>query len=591
MKKNILICIISLFMFGNINVFAEREATVNTECNNIYISGEVSDDIPGVTIMLKNDNEIAYMNQVGIIDGKYELKFKFNKNYRDYKLYVRDGKTDITDTVISTSATSFYPVAEITKSEFSDDGSTVDISAYFENKYNDEGSAKLIIGWYDENGIMNSCEIKDISYDYYSGKAEQAVNVPENAEKATVFILNSLTNCIPLGNSAKIYTYADYQESALLKMTNVPPTGVSSRSYQGVAIYDEYVVQCYDGGYVNIFDLDAQDSSTPIAVFKLASFNDGSDAMRPEGEQLSSSYYRNHCNQVMFGTDKWDENDPFPLLYVTAGNQGAKMKDGSYIVKCAVERITYDEATGQCDSQLVQQIEFNDTDFVDEGTGADGLVTLKNGKFTYSGTDNWQNTENYEVPTWGWPAYFVDSDPTASTENKFYIHSARFRTGYSALGGTANGNYADVIENFNNEKHNAYIITQFSLPELPESEAEFGKTVTLTPADIENQFTTDYDIGFTQGGTMYQGRIYYPFGCGGQPGQTYFNETRNAIRVYDIDKEKIISRIELWKNSSMKTFEPECCAVYNGKLVLNYNASNNNLWMFDYIENLNMRQD
>ena len=587
MKKKILSAVGSLLVLGSMTAFAEREATLNAECNNIYISGQVSEDISSVTIMMKSDSgELAYVNEADVIDGKYSLKFKFDKDYRDYELYVRDGDENITDTVISTSVTSFYPSTEITKSEFSDDGTTLDISAYFENKYDDEGSAKLIVGWYDEDGILNSCEIKDITYGYFSGESDSTVTVPENAEKAMIFIWSSFTNCVPLGNPEQLFTDADYQESELLKMRHVTPDGVKARSYQGVAIYDDYVVQCHDGGYVNIYDLTSEDSTTPIAVFKLGSFNDGTTA--PAGES-KPSYYRNHGNQIMFGAEKWDEGDPFPLLYVTAGNQGAKMKNGSYIVKCAVERITYDEATKQWGSQLVQQIEYNDTDFVDEGTGAKGLVSMKNGKFTYSATDNWQNSEDYEVPTWGWPAYFVDSSPTATTKDKFYIHSARFRTSYSRFGDTANGNYANVIEDFNNEKHNAYIITQFSLPEIPKSESEFGKTVTLTPADIENQFTTEYDIGLTQGGTMYQGRIYYSFGNAGQPGQTHFNETRNGIRVYDIDKEKIVSRVELWKKSPMKAYEPECCAMYKGKLTLNYNTTaTTNLWLFDDIENLDL---
>lgn len=374
-----------------------------------------------------------------------------------------------------------------------------------------------------------------------------------------------------------------YVEELLLTMENVPPEGIRKQAYQGMAIYENYVVQCYNRGYVNVYDLNGADAGSPIGVFKLASYHDGSEEMRPVGEQWEAAFYTNHCNQVMFGASKWDERDPFPLLYVTTGKKGWKTKDGSYIAKCAVERILYDEERRQWTSQLVQTIEYNDCEYVDEGCGKDGMVTIKNGKFVYCDREHWNNTEKYEVPCWGWPASFVDSNPTEATKGKFYLFGARFCTSYAAIGVTSSGDYSKVIEQFDNAKHNNYIITQFSLPELPRTEAEFGKTVTLTPADIENQFATEYDIDGTQGGTMYKGRIYYSFGFGAQPEDELFLRKRNGIQVFDIEKEKIVAKFELWRDSIMRTKEPECCAVYQGKLALNYNTGETNLWVLDGI--------
>ena len=45
MKKKILSAVGSLLVLGSMTAFAEREATLNAECNNIYISGQVSEDI------------------------------------------------------------------------------------------------------------------------------------------------------------------------------------------------------------------------------------------------------------------------------------------------------------------------------------------------------------------------------------------------------------------------------------------------------------------------------------------------------------------------------------------------------------------
>lgn len=378
-----------------------------------------------------------------------------------------------------------------------------------------------------------------------------------------------------------------YQETELLAMPNVVPEGANKGAYQGTAIYGDYVVQCFDRGYVNLFDLSAENKETPIAAFKLGSYNDGDEASRPAGETWDPSFYRNHANQAMFGAKKWDENDPFPLLYVTAGKKGWKMNDGSFIVRCAIERICYDEEKGWY-AQTVQTIAYNDIAFTDQGTGREAMVKLKDGKFTYSGTADWPNTKQYEQPCWGWPAWFVDSDPTEVTGGKVYIHSARFCTAWSAVGNTFAGNFSNAIENFNYSDHNAYIITEFDMPALPEREQDFGQTVFLTPADITGQFTTEYDIWGTQGGTLYQGRIYYPFGFGWLEGQEDFLERRNGLRVYDIAQEKLIAKIELWEDSKMKASEPEGCAIYNGRLALSYNTGGMNLWQFEYVESMEL---
>lgn len=103
------------------------------------------------------------------------------------------------------------------------------------------------------------------------------------------------------------------------------------------------------------------------------------------------------------------------------------------------------------------------------------------------------------------------------------------------------------------------------MPALPASEAEFGKTVVLTPKDITDQFETEFDIYFTQGGTLYQGKIYYSFGNGGK----YGSPTANGIRIFDIEQERIVARVDLSADrGGMGSKEPECCAIYEGKLCM-----------------------
>ena len=344
------------------------------------------------------------------------------------------------------------------------------------------------------------------------------------------------------------YTGDTYDESTILTFTpNV--------SVQGTAIYENYAFIFYPPGKCFVFDLSSSTPNERIGSFDLASYNNADP----------DSKWTNHCNQAMFGPEKWAESDPFPLLYVTTGNAGDCTEDG-YIARCAVERIVYDENSQTWGAQLVQTIVYNDYGYA-------APYNADTGRFVYESTEVFQNSSGYERIGFGWPASFVDSDPTSGTMNKFYLFSARFRT--TEAWETTN------IETYgitNYYEDNAYIITSFAMPDLPANESEFGRTVTLTPHDITDQFTTPFDIYATQGGTMYQGRIYYSFGFGGTA-----EKRKDGIRVFDVTQKKIIAKIDL-SNSAFANEEPECCCIYNGQLALSTNSQK--IWLFEYIESI-----
>lgn len=68
--------------------------------------------------------------------------------------------------------------------------------------------------------------------------------------------------------------------------------------------------------------------------------------------------YSNHVNQAVFSQTFYEEEDAFPLLYVTSGNAGGADEDG-YYGRCAVERITMKEqedGTLSFSSELMQTI-------------------------------------------------------------------------------------------------------------------------------------------------------------------------------------------------------------------------------------------
>lgn len=181
------------------------------------------------------------------------------------------------------------------------------------------------------------------------------------------------------------------------------------------------------------------------------------------------------------------------------------------------------------------------------------------------------NVNNYERIGWGWPTWFVDSAPTNETEGYIYTFRSRFQ---STIAGEAEDQARYGISDY--ETDNAFIITKFELPELPASESDFGRVITLTPMDIEDQFTTEFSLYYTQGGTMYQNNIYFMCGHGEQ-----LHGFKNGLNVFNVKDKRIISKVDL-SSSTLANEEMQGALVYNGKIVVNTN--NFNMYLLDYVE-------
>jgi hypothetical protein len=219
-----------------------------------------------------------------------------------------------------------------------------------------------------------------------------------------------------------------------------------------------------------------------------------------------SREYLNHANSCMFGAAHWG-NNPIPLLYVTIGAGIGSDEDG-YFYRCAVENVQQRQ-DGSFFSETVQTICYRP-----EGTLPDGL----------------------ESPGWGCPCFLVDNDT-----GFLYIFSARYRT---KRGCTPEG------------KKNAFIITKFNLPDPAQ-----GGMIHLGPEDILDQFTVPSDVLFTQGGTIYNRKLYYTFGYpkGGYPLQ---------IMAFDLRNKTLCAQI-VNLTEAFRYEEIECCGIYQNRLLCN----------------------
>lgn len=277
-------------------------------------------------------------------------------------------------------------------------------------------------------------------------------------------------------------------------------------SAQGMAIYGDILFQLYDTGFCAVHNI-KEKKSLPDAFFPLGSVNEG----------VPDNKYTNHANQCMFSTIRTNGND-LPLLYVTSGN-GVGCDDEGFFYRCSVENINLERDNyGKVisgNSELLQSISYKN----------EGI-----------------DTEKWESPCWGCPAWFVDSEKAF-----LYMLSCRNRT---------------TIEYAEAAGSNAYIVSKFSLPD-PFSE----KKIILKACDILDQFTCPFDTLFTQGGIFYEGKIFYTFGMGSDKRGCY----PDRIKIFDINKRECVNTLDL-SQSIIGTEEIESCGFYNGELYVNTNA-------------------
>lgn len=131
-----------------------------------------------------------------------------------------------------------------------------------------------------------------------------------------------LTACVPMD-----FTNASVQKIADLQ-------GVPKQGYQGMAIWNDYLVSLQNTGMATIYRL-KDNNMQMLRQFPLAS-------QMPE----------NHANVAFFGTERYHKNDKFPLLYVS---QCSKQRYKGMKDVCFVERISLTE-----EPRLVQTIVLDD---------------------------------------------------------------------------------------------------------------------------------------------------------------------------------------------------------------------------------------
>lgn len=260
------------------------------------------------------------------------------------------------------------------------------------------------------------------------------------------------------------------------------PSSFGNASWQGMDIYGDLMFRTVAGGQCAVYNISNNDFDlNPVAYFNLGSYT---------GDSAT-----NHADVLCFSEQFYSSTDPFPLLYVTAG-------DANH-AECFVERIT--RSGNAYSATLIQTITIDFNTFVSPG--------YKTG--------------------FPWVQFHVYNG---------YIYTIGHMN-------RANGEFNKVT--------NEHYFTKMKLPSVSRS------SVTLTAADVEEQWTTNYEHDYMQGCRFRDGKVYMAMGHG--------NETEypspNYIEVYSLATKQRIAEIDLTQGA-YKEWIIQACAIYNDKLIV-----------------------
>lgn len=183
---------------------------------NVYVSGVTENFDENITVLIKNDNKIGYINQFQTkSDGSYMIKFPYSGNIEKATFMLRDSENskDITDTISHITAQSNMLAVDIDIKNYDDNkpyiepGDILKINSKIKNKYLDNTVFNVILAAFNVDGSLISSKIQkfDSGYELSSEISETVTDfdIPEETEFVKAFVW-SVSDLTPFGRPSKI---------------------------------------------------------------------------------------------------------------------------------------------------------------------------------------------------------------------------------------------------------------------------------------------------------------------------------------------------------------------------------------------------
>lgn len=216
MKKLRRICCFALAFAVLFSLFVNVQASRSdveakedgTNKYNVYLSGATQNASTPITVLLKEGNDITYVNQYhSDDDGSYTISFKYAGDITKAKFLICDSNTteDITDTIKVAQAQSDLFTVDIGSIEEYENG--VKVSFKYDNKSLENVDYNVILAAYAKNGALVKCEFKNLNAAFKSSNDNTVVfnDFPksDSVAKYKAYAWN-IVNLVPYGKSARL---------------------------------------------------------------------------------------------------------------------------------------------------------------------------------------------------------------------------------------------------------------------------------------------------------------------------------------------------------------------------------------------------
>lgn len=187
-----------ILSFASVTLAAEPASQVLKSTNIVNVTGSLANGGNYVNILLMDGEDVKYINDFSVeSDGTYRAKFKYTGGIEGLTLQVKQGETNVTESVVEAISEKEAVSYEINLVNVDD---TTSVKAEIENYFNvAEKTYQVMLAYYDEAGKLLNVTVadkKDVAEDKTAEDAEY--EIPENAAKIKVFMWDSVKTMIPL---------------------------------------------------------------------------------------------------------------------------------------------------------------------------------------------------------------------------------------------------------------------------------------------------------------------------------------------------------------------------------------------------------
>lgn len=191
---------VMVLSFASVAMAASIESKVLDSTNIVNVTGRLTEGGDFVNVLLLDQSgNVKYINETSVEnDGSYRMKFKYNDDIDGLSIQVKQGLSDVTDSVVEAITEKEAVSYELNVVN----SNKTYINAEIGNYFNVAGKTyTIMVAYYGENNKLLDVYVRDekvVSEDKTEENLDYAI--PSDAKKIKVFMWDSVKTMVPLVN-------------------------------------------------------------------------------------------------------------------------------------------------------------------------------------------------------------------------------------------------------------------------------------------------------------------------------------------------------------------------------------------------------